>query len=215
MHTSSWIPFKQAYCNQTSSLGFPISDPNIQGLQCRTCSPSIVVERMERRFDKQIPATQQVRKQAKLWREGATLTTRTALPTTSAVLRKDDCCKQPTSRWTALLCEGFSMPVVKVFQCLSSVADRSRGTTHQSWDLWEGIERGTRLGSFRNVGLARFSQLCDSWSRSLISTWLTKLCLEVWRLNFGIVNVPNTTWKEALMHRISFKTWCAANLSGS
>ena len=102
--------------------------------------------------------------QAKLWREGATLTTRTALPTTSAVLRKDDCCKQPTSRWTALLCEGFSMPVVKVFQCLSSVADRSRGTTHPSWDLWEGIERGTRRGSFRNVGLARFSQLCDSWS---------------------------------------------------
>ena len=102
--------------------------------------------------------------QAKLWREGATLTTRTALPTTSAVLRKDDCCKQPTSRWTALLCEGLSMPVVKVFQCLSSVADRSRGTTHPSWDLWEGIERGTRRGSFRNVGLARFSQLCDSWS---------------------------------------------------
>ena len=37
------------HCNQTSPLGFLISDPNIQGQQCRAWSPWIVAERMETR----------------------------------------------------------------------------------------------------------------------------------------------------------------------
>ena len=35
------------YCNQTSPLGFSISDPNIQGQQCRAWSSWIVAERMD------------------------------------------------------------------------------------------------------------------------------------------------------------------------
>ena len=106
-----------------------------------------------------------------------TLTTWRALPTTSAVLYKDDCCKHPKTRWSALFCEGFSVPVQ---QNNSNLCDKQI--------LWEdtsvmrfvkGHRKGQKKARFRNVGLAWFSQLCDSSPGSLNSMWLTKLCLEV------------------------------------